>query len=80
MSKELELKILKAKVSVANSYLNNIYKSKGKVTEDDVNRVVTPLMLENGAVIEIKVAENYNWRGLIVPSDEELNFVTVRAA
>ena len=76
MTKALEEKALKAKVSVANDYLNDIWKRKGKVTEDDVYKVVTPIMLENGAVVKVIVAENYDWRGSIVPAEEELTFVS----
>lgn len=78
MSEKLEFRNTIAKIKLANSFLNNEWQSKGIVTIEDINKVVTPIMLENGAVIMIKRSENYNFHGEIVPPEdnETIYFVT----
>lgn len=80
LTKEREIINLKAVISCANSYLNNIWKSKGVVTMDDILSVAKPILLKDGVVIVVKKAENYNFNGIIVPPSEEdeITFITYR--
>lgn len=80
LTKEREIKNLKAVIRCANSYLNNIWKTKGIVTMDDIVSVAKTILLKDGVVIVVKRAENYNSYGKICPpvEGEDITFLTYR--
>lgn len=71
---------LVAKVKMANAHLNRLYLDTGLVMSNDIFKVVTPSMRENGARIEIRSIANYDWNGNVVKPIDKTPLEFVRLA
>lgn len=63
MTPELESKILHAKLEVANRYLTNTWRCKGKISTEEIFKVYTPSMEEAGVIFDILPARNMAFEG-----------------
>lgn len=67
-----EFNALRAKVKVANVYLNNAFKSRGKVDNYDVYKVVTRSMRDKVVISDLTYINQFG------KGKSDIQFITVR--